>query len=287
VANIDKIAPTATVSYSKTTPTNQDVVATIAPSEDVTVTNNGGSTTLTFSANGSFTFEFVDAAGNTGTATATVANIDKENPITSAMLNPSTPTGANGWFNTTVALSLIATDNLSGVLRSEYSVNGGPWKTYSSAETFTDGVYTIEYRSSDLVGNVEASKSISFKIDTTNPTASIVLDQTTLSPPNHKLVTINVAIDSKDAASQIESVVLTSITSNEPDNGLGDGDTENDIQNADFGTNDLSFSLRAERSGNGTGRVYTITYTITDKAGNKTIISSEVSVPHDASGKKK
>lgn len=78
VSNIDKIAPTATVEYSTTAPTNQDVVATIKPSEPVTITNNGGSESYTFIMNGSFTFEFVDAAGNYGTITATVNNISQK-----------------------------------------------------------------------------------------------------------------------------------------------------------------------------------------------------------------
>ncbi len=36
------------------------------------MTNNNGSTTKVFAENGSFTFEFRDEAGNTGTVTATV-----------------------------------------------------------------------------------------------------------------------------------------------------------------------------------------------------------------------
>jgi hypothetical protein len=76
--------------------------------------------------------------------------------------------------------------------------------------------------------------------------------------------------------------VLTSITSNEPDNGLGDGDTPGDIQGADFGTADTSFKLRAERSGNLTGRVYTIVYTASDKSGNTSTATVRVLVPHNA-----
>lgn len=75
VLNIDKTAPTATIAYSVTTPTTQDVVASLTASEPVTILNNGGSDRYTFLFNGSFTFEFADAAGNKGTATATVANI--------------------------------------------------------------------------------------------------------------------------------------------------------------------------------------------------------------------
>lgn len=77
----DNTAPTATVSYSTTQPTNGDVVATITPSEPVTVTNTeNGSLSYTFTQNGSFTFQFKDKAGNKGSVTATVNNIDKSLP---------------------------------------------------------------------------------------------------------------------------------------------------------------------------------------------------------------
>ena len=59
-----------------------------------------------------------------------------------------------------------------------------------------------------------------------------------------------------------------SVTSNEPDNGLGDGDTSNDISGAGLGTDDRSVQVRAERSGTGTGRVYTFVYRVTDSSGN-------------------
>ena len=58
--------------------------------------------------------------------------------------------------------------------------------------------------------------------------------------------------------------------SDEPDNGPGDGNTDNDIQEADPGTDDRNFLLRSERSGNGDGRVYTIAYSVTDCSGNST-----------------
>ncbi|MNR11980.1 hypothetical protein D3C85_1283060 [compost metagenome] len=84
------------------------------------------------------------------------------------------------------------------------------------------------------------------------------------------MVSVNASLNSIDATSGVESVVLTSITCNEPDTGQGD------IQDANFGTADTSFSLRAEKS-----RIYTITYTATDIAGNKTVISNTVTVPHN------
>jgi hypothetical protein len=76
-------------------------------------------------------------------------------------------------------------------------------------------------------------------------------------------------------------VVLTSITSNQSDNGTGDGDKTNDIQDAQINTFDTSFLLRAERAGDDpNGRTYTITYTATDASGNTTQTSATVKVPH-------
>jgi len=72
-----------------------------------------------------------------------------------------------------------------------------------------------------------------------------------------------------------------SITSSEADDGLGDGDTADDIQGVDYGTNDTEFQLRAERSGLGSGRVYTLTYMTSDGAGNTSECSAEVTVSHD------
>jgi len=39
--------------------------------------------------------------------------------------------------------------------------------------------------------------------------------------------------------------------------------------------------LRAERSGNSDGRVYTITYEATDASGNSTTATATVEVPHN------
>jgi hypothetical protein len=68
------------------------------------------------------------------------------------------------------------------------------------------------------------------------------------------------------------------VTSSEPLNGSGDGNTEADWEVIDAN----HVRLRAERAGNGTDRTYTITVTCVDAAGNSTSASTTVVVPHDA-----
>jgi hypothetical protein len=76
-------------------------------------------------------------------------------------------------------------------------------------------------------------------------------------------------------------VTLVSITSNEPDNSTGDGNTTHDIQDASFGTDDRNFKLRAERRGPGNGRVYTVIYEARDCSGNTRRREAIVTVPHN------
>lgn len=89
---IDKVAPVATVNYDKTTSTNRNVTATVSFNEQgVTVTNNDGKPSYTFTQNGEFTFEYVDAAGNTGSITAKVDWIINDVPIVPDPDNPEVP----------------------------------------------------------------------------------------------------------------------------------------------------------------------------------------------------
>jgi hypothetical protein len=76
-------------------------------------------------------------------------------------------------------------------------------------------------------------------------------------------------------------VRIDNVTSDEPENGNGDGNTLNDIVIA---ADCKSVQLRAERVGNGNGRVYTITFKVTDSSGNVSTATAKVSVPHSPNG---
>ena len=77
----------------------------------------------------------------------------------------------------------------------------------------------------------------------------------------------------------INDVVITQVSSDEPENGYGDGNTFNDIVIA---ANCKSVQLRAERSGNVNGRVYTLTFRLVDSSGNVRIATRTVTVPQGA-----
>jgi len=120
-----------------------------------------------------------------------------------------------------------------------------------------------------------------------SPTSRVSLSPDTLWSPNHKLVQITATLETSDGCDANPAVTLESITSNEPDNGLGDGDEPNDIQAVGggpipFGTYVRSFLLRAERSGMRAGRVYTVNYMVRNASGNKSLASAQVSVGSQA-----
>jgi hypothetical protein len=86
-------------------------------------------------------------------------------------------------------------------------------------------------------------------------------------------VTVNYAATDNCGA---VNCVLT-VSSNEPANGTGDGDLAPDWVIVDA----HHVQLRAERAGNGTGRIYTISITCTDSANNSSVRTATVVVPHD------
>ena len=70
---------------------------------------------------------------------------------------------------------------------------------------------------------------------------------------------------------------IVTVTCNQPVNGAGDGNTDPDWVIA----GDHVVRLRAERSGSGGDRVYTITIEAVDASGNTASGSVNVTVPHD------
>jgi HYR domain len=141
------------------------------------------------------------------------------------------------------------------------------------------GTSPITFTADDAAGNARSCASAIRVADSTPPQIVVALSATTLWSPDHALVPITATVTVIDRCDPSVVVQLVSITSNEPDNGTGDGDTAGDIQGASVGTADVSFALRAERSGSGAGRVYTIVYRATDASGNASTATAYVQVP--------
>jgi uncharacterized protein len=136
-----------------------------------------------------------------------------------------------------------------------------------------DAIYAPDaYRSSDH-DPVIIGLDVCDEIAPTFDVLSVSPD--TLWPANHKYVDVTATVEVSDNFDPAPVVTLVSVTSNEPDDGEDDGNTTEDIVIVD----DYNFQLRAERSGVGTGRIYTITYKVTDACGNETIQSVTVTVP--------
>ncbi len=101
-------------------------------------------------------------------------------------------------------------------------------------------------------------------------------------PPNHKMVPVKINVSS-DYFGPEDTCQITSVSSNEPEDGIGDGHFTPDWEI----TGDLTVDLRAERSGLGSGRIYTITVECVDDAsGTTATASTEVVVPQNQKDKK-
>jgi hypothetical protein len=111
------------------------------------------------------------------------------------------------------------------------------------------------------------------KIDRKDPVISGVSSTPdVLRPVNHKMIDITVGYQPTDLSGVGCSL---SVDSNEAGNGRGDGNTLPDWQV--LGPHHVQ--LRAERSGGGNGRIYTITIRCTDGTGKTASATTTVSVP--------
>ncbi|MGW8185535.1 MAG: Ig-like domain-containing protein [Candidatus Moraniibacteriota bacterium] len=185
---IDNTAPTATISYDKDSLTNGNVIATLNPSEEVTITNNSGNSTYTFTENEKFTFEFKDAAGNTGTALAKVDYIDKTKPVANLSDMPTLVAGTLDIKGTVVDnhphhywLAIFRKNDGKQV----YSTVVNHLDEFSdkllyswNTKNVQDGEYQIKFAERDAADNRSADYVVDLTVDNTAPT---LLDKTDFS----------------------------------------------------------------------------------------------------------
>jgi len=209
-------------------------------------------------------------------------------PTTTAVVSPAA--NANGWNSTSVTVSLDATDLASGILDSpvgwvdqlQYSLAGAqtsdpqvvPGHTASFGIS-TPGVTTVTYFATDAAGNEEAARTRIVRLDGSAPVIDgLPTSGCSLWPPDHAMRQVAV-VSAADALSGVASLQVTA-TSSEPSDPAAP-----DVLVVPDGSGGYVVTLRAERLGGGSGRLYTLTATATDLAGNAQTATATCAVPHD------
>ncbi len=168
-----------------------------------------------------------------------------------------------------VNFTVTATDNCT----SSVTVTVVP----ASGTFFAVGVTTVNARATDAAGNTSAC-SFTVTVNDVEPPVihNLFVTPPVLWPPNHKMKNITANYTSTDNCPGPITCAIT-VTSDEPQSGTGNGD-----QSPDWDIlNDHHLKLRAERAGDGDGRVYTVKITCTDQYANSTSGTKTVLVPHD------
>jgi hypothetical protein len=302
----DQTAPTLTGSpYAGTTGTNscKANATTAAPFSAANAIqgyadNCGGAVTATLTNTAvtgtdcawtvTYTFTVKDACNNP-LASQTYSN--KGSDQTAPTLTGSPYAGTTGTNSCKANAATAAPFSAANAIQGYTDNCGGtvtPTLTNTSV-TGSDAGWTVTYTFSikDVCNNTLASQTYSNTgSDQTAPVInSVTVNPNCLWPPNHKMRDIAVTLNATDncSSSSLSSWVVTSVTSNEPVNGIGDGNTGPDwiIGDGNGGGDRQKLQLRAERQGIDTGRVYTITFTATDGAGNTATTTRTVCVAHN------
>src|SRR5439155_17310193 len=107
--------------------------------------------------------------------------------------------------------------------------------------------------------------------------SEVTADPSVLFPPNHKLVKVTLR-GATDPDGDPVALTVSGVTQDEPVNGKGDGTTSPDARRA---LAENKVFLRAERSGQGNGRVHRIAFRASDGKGGSCEGTASVGVPNN------
>ncbi|MDQ6610684.1 MAG: T9SS type A sorting domain-containing protein, partial [Bacteroidota bacterium] len=178
-----------------------------------------------------------------------------------------------GLCSRSVSFAATATGNPSPAITYKIGTT-----TISSPYNFPVGTTTVTATAMNTAGAASCSFTVTINDTEAPKVTNMSANPDNLWPPNHKMRDVTINYTSTDNCPGVINCHL-SVTSNEPVNGQGDGNTAVDWIVID----DHHVKLRAERSGGGDGRIYTITATCTDAHGNSGSNSTTVTVSHDKS----
>jgi hypothetical protein len=208
-----------------------------------------------------------DSRGNPSNASFTVTVSDFIAPV--LQLSDDITVEATSDAGAEVTFTATATDNFDG----DVAVTCDP----PSGSMFPMGSTTVQCWATDSHGNTAfGSFEVTVTGDTTPPhIASIRATPSVIEKADHKLVPARVVVDAVDASDPQPRCTIFDVTANEPIDGPGSGNTDFDWRIL----GELELELRAERSGQGNGRIYTIHVSCTDASGNAATASVDVTVP--------
>jgi hypothetical protein len=130
-----------------------------------------------------------------------VCDFSLDDTAPQSTLSTSPAAGPSGWHTSApVTVTLDADDGAgTGVASLEYRTGTGAWTTYTAPFTLA-ATATVEYRSTDVRGNVEPAKAAEVRIDTTPPTSTAVLDPPGATGP------VTVRLSATDAGSGVSRI---------------------------------------------------------------------------------
>jgi uncharacterized repeat protein (TIGR01451 family) len=202
-----------------------------------------------------------DGSNNSSTETVTASDPAPTINVPGNITQPTDP----GQPTAIVNYTATADDNCGGVML----VSSHP-----SGSAFPIGTTTVTLTATDSQG---AQTVRTFTVTINDPQAPTItgesVNKTSLWSPDHKMEDVIVSYSAGDNSGSVTTTL--SVTSNEPINGTGDGDTSPDWEVV----NNHLVRLRRERAGNGNGRIYTITIKAVDASGNTTTRTVTVIVP--------
>jgi hypothetical protein len=220
-----------------------------------------------------------NGAGNTTEKDITFTVTDQTPPAIHCPNNVSTNTEPGTCAAHVNPGTATATDNCDSTPTISAARSDGRPLT----DTYPKGTTTITWTATDDAGNYSTCDQTITVVDNEAPVIVFNGQTPSMWPPNHKYQTFQVTnfvtsvTDNCDSIG-VSSVVITKVTSDEIENGNGDGNTMNDIVIAG---DCKSVQLRSEREGNGNGRVYTLFFSVRDTAGNVGTGTTKVVVVHN------
>jgi hypothetical protein len=109
--------------------------------------------------------------------------------------------------------------------------------------------------------------------DSAAPVVTLTAQPAVLWPPNAEMTPVRIEAEVADVCDSAPVCSIASVASSDGSNGRSDWQVQDG----------LSLMLRAERRGDGSGRIYLVDVECADRAGNRSVSTAQILVPHDRS----